>query len=118
VAFLEGITYYLPGAALGRILRFLAGSQRPRSTVALDFWTTDVASHPVHLRFKRFFAERFGHPPSDYSLFDKDAFRSLVGYRLVDLCDIVELEKRFSDDRKLVEASEIIPECYAVLEHR
>ncbi len=118
VVFLEGITYYLHTAWLGRILGLLARAQRPRSVVALDFWTPEVEQHPVHVRFRRFFAERFGHAETEYSLFEPDTFRSIEGYDLVDLCDIVELEKRFSNDRKLTEPLEIIPECYAVLEHR
>jgi O-methyltransferase involved in polyketide biosynthesis len=118
VVFLEGITYYLRAARLERILGILANAQRPRSIVALDFWTPDVEQHPVHLRLRRFFAERFGHAESDYSLFERDTFRSVDGYDLVEMCDIAELEKRFSSDQKLADPLEIIPECYAVLEHR
>ena len=118
VAFLEGITYYLPREDLLGIFRVLEGVQRHGSVVALDFWTPDVETHPVHIRFKKFCAGRFGHDESDYNLFDAGFLRSVPGYDVIEITDIVELETRFSSERKLVHPDEILPEQYAVLVRR
>lgn len=118
VAFLEGITYYLQGDVLRRIFAMLGSVQCAGSLVALDFWTPDAGAHPVHARFKRFCAERFGHDETNYNLFDAGSLRSIAGYELVELTDIVALESRFSSEKKLVHPEEILPEHYAVLERR
>ena len=44
--------------------------------------------------------------------------RTIDGYEIVELTDIVELERRFSNERKLTAPQEILPERYAVLERR
>lgn len=118
VAFLEGITYYLPEEALQRLFAVLKRVQNAGSLVALDFWTPETAAHPVHARFKKFCASRFGHGEADYTLFDPDYLDGIAGYRVVERTDIAELEKRFSSGRKLVHPDEILPEHYAVLERR
>ena len=118
VVFLEGITYYLERTALLRLFGILGGLQRPGSVIALDFWTPDADNHPVHARFRKFFAERFGHGESEYNVFDADLLRTIDGYEIVELTDIVELERRFSNERKLTAPQEILPERYAVLERR
>jgi O-methyltransferase involved in polyketide biosynthesis len=115
VAFLEGITYYLPRKGLLRLFDMLRDLQRPGSVIALDFWTPDVATHPVHVRFRKFFADRFGLSESDYNLFDIEFLKSIRGYEPSETTDVVELEKRFSADRKLLRPNEILPEHYAVL---
>ena len=113
--FLEGITYYLPKTILLRFFGILADVQRQGSVVALDFWTPETAAHPVHARFKRFCAERFGHGQSEYHLFDIGFLKSIPGYEVIETTDIAELEKRFSTGRKLARPDEILPEHYAVL---
>jgi len=118
VVFLEGITYYLERTALLRLFGILGGLQRPGSVIALDFWAPDADNHPVHARFRKFFAERFGHGESEYNVFDADLLRTIDGYEIVELADIVELERRFSNERKLTAPQEILPERYAVLERR
>jgi O-methyltransferase involved in polyketide biosynthesis len=117
-AFFEGITYYLDRTVLLRLFGLLRDVQRPKSVIALDFWTPDAATHPVHLRFKKFFADRFGHGQSDYNLFDVGFLKSIDGYEIVDLTDIVELEKRYTKERILTRLEEILPEHYAVLRRR
>jgi O-methyltransferase involved in polyketide biosynthesis len=117
-AFFEGITYYLEHAVLLGLFDLLRNVQRPGSIMALDFWTPDVVTHPVHARFRKFFADRFGHDESDYNLFDEGFLRRIDGYDLVEHTDIVGLERRFSDTCKLVHPQEILPEHYAVLERR
>jgi O-methyltransferase involved in polyketide biosynthesis len=118
VAALEGITYYLSRDAFLDVFDMLRKVQSTGSRVALDFWTPDAASHPVHIRFKSFCAARFGHAETDYTLFDAAFLRSIRGFAVVDLTDIVSLEKRFSEDKKLVDFERILPEHYAVLERR
>lgn len=118
VAFLEGITYYLPRETLDAVFEMLREVQSEGSLVALDFWTPDSASHPVHVLFRRFFAERFGRAGEDYTLFDSAFLRSIRDYSVVDLTDIVELEARFSGERKLLNEEQILTEQYAVLERR
>ena len=118
VVFLEGITYYLTRDALLRILSLLGKVQSPGSKLALDFWSPEYRDHPVHTRFRKFFAERFGRGESEYHFFDADLLRSFDGYEIVELADIVELESRFSSGRRLADPREILPERYAVLERR
>jgi O-methyltransferase involved in polyketide biosynthesis len=118
IAFLEGITYYLKREALSRIFDHLRGIQRRGSKIALDFWPPEYEDHPVHKRFRKFCADRFGHAESNYHFFDTDLLRGIAGYDIVEETDIVELERRFSADRKLADPREILPERYAVLERR
>jgi O-methyltransferase involved in polyketide biosynthesis len=118
VAFLEGITYYLKREALERILSVLRKVQTEGSRIALDFWPPEYEEHPVHGRFRKFFAGRFGHAESDYHFFGTDLLRALDGYDIVETTDIVELERRFSSERRLADPGEILPERYAVLERR
>jgi O-methyltransferase involved in polyketide biosynthesis len=118
VFFLEGITYYLKRDALLRILGLLGEIQSPGSRLALDFWSPEYRDLPVPTRFRKFFAERFGHGESEYHFFGADLLRSFGGYEIVDLADIVELESRFSSERRLADPRQILPERYAVLERR
>ncbi len=118
VAFLEGITYYLPREVFLRLFDILKRVQRPHSVVALDFWTPEVVTHPVHIRFRKFFADRFGHDESGYHLFDVGFLKAIPGYEVIEVTDIAELETRFSAERKLVRPDDILPEHYAVLERR
>jgi O-methyltransferase involved in polyketide biosynthesis len=118
VAFLEGITYYLPAEALRRLFNMLRTVQKAGSLIALDFWTPDAAAHPVHARFRKFCAARFGHGEKDYTCFDAKFLGEIDGYEVVEVTDIVALEARFSRERKLVRRTEILPEHYAVLERR
>jgi O-methyltransferase involved in polyketide biosynthesis len=118
VVFLEGITYYLRREALLRIFGALRVLQPPGSVLALDFWTPEFEGHPVHARFRKFFAERFGHAETEYCFLDAGFLRAREGYEIVDLTDIVELEKRFSTETRLADPGAILPERYAVLERR
>lgn len=118
VAFLEGITYYLPGQVLLRLFGALGDIQTAGSVIALDYWTPDAATHPVHVRLRKFFAARFGHSESDYTHFDAGFLKSIPGYEVIETTDIVELETRYSAERKLTRFEEILPEHYAVLERR
>jgi O-methyltransferase involved in polyketide biosynthesis len=118
VVFLEGITYYLKRESLARLLAVLEGLQPAGSIVALDFWSPDFENHPVQKRFRKFFAERFAHPSTEYNFFDADFLRSLGGHEIVELTDIVGLEGRFSAERRLADPEAILPERYAVLERR
>ena len=118
VVFLEGITYYLKRDALFRLFDMLRDIQSPGSKLALDFWPPEYKGHPVHRRFRKFFADRFGHGESKHHFFDADLLRSLGGYEIVALTDIVELERQFSQERRLINPLEILPERYAVLERR
>jgi O-methyltransferase involved in polyketide biosynthesis len=118
VAFLEGITYYLKREALERIFGLLREIQKAGSKIALDFWPPEYKDHPVHERFRKFCAERFGHAESDYHFFDADLLRGIAGYDIVEETDIVELERRFSCEHRLADPREILPERYAVLDRR
>jgi len=115
-AFLEGITYYLESAILSDLFALLRDIQTEESLIAFDFWTPDAAEHPVHKRFRKFFADRFGHGETKYNLFDPALLGIPDGYRLVQRTDIVELERRYSDKKQLLPPEEILPEHYAVLE--
>jgi O-methyltransferase involved in polyketide biosynthesis len=112
---MEGITYYLDSSVLGELLKMFAGLQSEGSQLALDFWTPDVVSHPIFIRFREFFERRFGHGGERYNLLEVGFVRSIPGYELVELTDIQELEKVYSDTRLLSKYDEILPENYAVL---
>ncbi|UCG51345.1 MAG: class I SAM-dependent methyltransferase [Candidatus Latescibacterota bacterium] len=116
MATLEGITYYLERATLCRLFEILSDVQTPGSTIALDFWTPDVVTNPVHIRFTEFFAKKFGHARSDYNLFDVDFLRSVDGYEVISVLGIQELEKMYSGTNYLADIDQILPEHYAVLE--
>jgi hypothetical protein len=69
----------------------------------------------VFIRFSEFFEKRFGHRQREYNLFDPDYVRSVPDYELVELTNIQELEKVYSNTRVLSKYEEILPESYAVL---
>ena len=66
-------------------------------------------------RLSRFFAERFGFDETNYNFFDFDLIQNIAGYKLVELTDIQELEKRFTENNYLDNFNKILPEYYAVL---
>jgi O-methyltransferase involved in polyketide biosynthesis len=118
IVFLEGITYYLKRDALFRLFDMLRDIQSRGSKLALDFWPPEYKDHPVHRRFRKFCADRFGHAESDYHFFDASLLREIDGYDIVEEMDIVELERQFSSGGRLSNPREILPERYAVLERR
>jgi len=115
LAQMEGITYYLNNHALNHLFKVLSEIQASDSILAFDFWTPDVADHPVTTRFKKFFAERFGHQETEYNLFDHNFIKTIRSYEVIDSTNIQELESRYADTSVLSDYEEILPENYAVL---
>jgi len=114
--FLEGITYYLESTILRDLFAILTKIQIEGSIIAFDFWTPDAEEHPVHRRFRKFFADRFGHRETEYNLFEPAVLGVPNGYGFVDRADVVELEKRYSDTTRLADPKAILPEHYIVFE--
>ena len=112
---LEGITYYLAKPALRRLLEVFAATQTPGSMLAFDFWTPDVARHPVFLRFGKFFAERFDYRRGDYNLFEMGFVSSIPGYEVVETTSVQQLETVYAHTTRLAVYEQILPENYAVL---
>lgn len=114
--FLEGITYYLESEILSDLFALLTKIQVEGSTIAFDFWTPDAEEHPIHKRFRKFFADRFGHRETGYNLFEPAVLGVPRGYGLVERTDVVELERRYSDTSRLGDPEAILPEHYIVFE--
>lgn len=115
VAVFEGITYYLDNTTLIRLFEMLKALQGRGSIIALDFWTPDDAKNPVHMRFRRFFGERFGYGETDYNLFDVEVLRAVDGYEVAEVTDVQTLERVYAGTSYLADKNEIILEHYAVL---
>lgn len=112
---LEGITYYLDKSVLNRLLDIFLTIQTTGSTLAFDFWDPRVVTNPVFKRFIKYFDERFGHKKTRYNLFDADFLISVKGYRISELINIQQLEKKYLKTTILQDYEEILPENYVVL---
>jgi O-methyltransferase involved in polyketide biosynthesis len=112
---LEGITYYLKTDDLQSLLGLFSDLQPPGSVLAFDFWKPDFTDHPVTARFKKFFADRFGHAEIDYNLFDEDFVRSRPGYEVLEITNVQEQERALSGTNILADYDQILPEYYALL---
>ncbi len=112
---LEGITYFLTKESLNNLFKMISEIQLPDSILAFDFWKSTNSNHPVFKRLSRFFAERFGFNEMNYNFFDFDLIQNINRYKLLELADIQELEKRFTEDNYLNNYDKILPEYYAVL---
>jgi O-methyltransferase involved in polyketide biosynthesis len=115
LAQMEGITYYLENHALNHLFKVLSEIQARDSILIFDFWTPDVADHPVTIRFKKFFAERFGHKETEYNLIDSDFINAIRSYEVIKSTNIQELERLYAGTSVLSNYEEILPENYAVL---
>jgi O-methyltransferase involved in polyketide biosynthesis len=89
---LEGVSYYLPRAALDDLLDAVRGAQAPGSRLAFDYWGPDAEDHPVLRAMGRFYAARLGWHGGAYSLLETAEVASLAGYRPVRLTDAVAHE--------------------------
>ena len=112
---LEGITYFLTKEGLNNLFKMISEIQLPDSILAFDFWKTTNTNHPVFKRLSRFFAERFGFNETNYNFLDFDLIQNINRYKLLELTDVQELEKRFTEDNYLDNYDKILPEYYAVL---
>jgi O-methyltransferase involved in polyketide biosynthesis len=112
---MEGLTYYLSMGLLEDLFEIFRGAQTPGSAMAFDFWRPENASHPVFLRFEKFFAESFGVEQNRYNFMDPGSIASIKDYRVAELRSVQELEKLFSDTRVLQDPAGILPESYALL---
>ncbi len=112
---LEGITYYLKMDDLRSLFDLISCVQPPGSVLAFDFWKPDVADHPITVRFKKFFADRFGHREIDYNLFDEDFVRSHTGYEVIEITNVQDQERALSGTNILADYDQILPEYYALL---
>jgi O-methyltransferase involved in polyketide biosynthesis len=112
---LEGITYYLGMPRLMELFDLASRVQERGSILAFDFWKPDVASHPITLRFKRFFDERFGHREAAYNLFDEAFVHTIPGYAVAEMTDVQEQERALAGSAVLSDSGGILPEHYAIL---
>jgi O-methyltransferase involved in polyketide biosynthesis len=112
---MEGITYYLERPVLDAVFEMCSELQRTGSVLAFDFWTPGSAFHPVHLRFAKFCAERFGRRASRYSFLEEAEVGAIAGYAVEETAEVQGLELIYSATRVLQDPSAILPESYAVL---
>jgi O-methyltransferase involved in polyketide biosynthesis len=115
VIFMEGLSYYITKHQLNRLFSLFAGLQTPGSTIVFDYWRPDHLSHPVFIRFVKFFAERMDHGEKQYNLFDLEYIKSIPGYSVTAATDIQALEEKFAGTTILADYDTILPEYYAVL---
>lgn len=115
VFFMEGLSYYIAKHQLNRLFDLYAILQTPDSRVVLDYWRPAHLSHPVFIRFVKFFADRMGRGKKQYNLFDDDYLSSIPGYTLAETTDIQALEKKIAGTTILADYDTILPEYYAVL---
>ena len=115
---LEGITYYLDIHPLDFLIRNFIDFQKVDSILAFDFWRPQNEFHPIFIRLRKFFAERFDFHLTEYNLFNQVYIENIKGYDIIEITSVQELEKMYSNTDLLNNYNEILPENYAVLKRK
>jgi O-methyltransferase involved in polyketide biosynthesis len=110
---MEGLTYYLDSPILEELLASFMDAQNPGSVVAFDFWNESNEQSPVFIRFKKYWDDKFG--VKKYKYIENESLRSIDGYEISILTDVVEQERIFSDNPKMLSNEDVLPENYVVL---
>lgn len=112
---MEGLTYYLSISSLNNLLNIFHEIQQPGSVLVFDFWKPVMQEHSVFQKLQKFFAYRFGHQSSNYSLLEKTFITSIEGYTLIEITNVVEQEANFTNAISLRDAEYTLHENYALL---
>jgi O-methyltransferase involved in polyketide biosynthesis len=92
---IEGLTYYLNSESLDELFQIAAGLQRVGSMVAFDFWTPDLETQPTCAKFRGFLENQLGFKNRHYNYMSTASLRSVDGYRLSELTDVLEMQLKY-----------------------